>query len=179
MIESIPYVLTGIGIIVSILYYTSVLRNANKTRELQLRVQEQAIETRQMQLFMTIYKDLNTKESHQDWAELVNKKIEYDEYLEKYDSHVNPVHFGKRTTLGYIYNTIGELLRLELIKIDLLHRLNVDSSVVIMWENWEHIIRKTRERENMPDIWDGFEYLYLEMKKLRKSQDYPDITYTT
>ena len=39
MIESIPLVLTGIGIIVSILYYTSVLRNANKTRELQLYMQ--------------------------------------------------------------------------------------------------------------------------------------------
>ena len=42
MIESIPYVLTGIGIIVSILYYTSVLRNANRTRELQLKAQEHA-----------------------------------------------------------------------------------------------------------------------------------------
>jgi hypothetical protein len=37
MIESIPYVLTGIGIIISILYYTNVLQNANKTRELRVR----------------------------------------------------------------------------------------------------------------------------------------------
>jgi hypothetical protein len=39
MIESLPYVLTGIGIIVSILYYASVLRNANKSRETQLILQ--------------------------------------------------------------------------------------------------------------------------------------------
>ena len=32
MIEYLPLVLTGIGIIVSLLYYTSVLRNAENTR---------------------------------------------------------------------------------------------------------------------------------------------------
>jgi hypothetical protein len=47
-IEYLPIVLTGIGIIVSILYYTSVLRNANKT-------QQQQLDTRQAQLFMQMY----------------------------------------------------------------------------------------------------------------------------
>jgi hypothetical protein len=46
-----------------------------------------------------------------------------------------------------------------------------------MWENWEHIIEDNRKRENMPDIWMGFEYLYNEMKKYRKSKNYPDPTY--
>ena len=55
MIESLPYLLTGVGIIVSILYYTSVLRNANRTRELQLKAQEQATETRQAALFTPLF----------------------------------------------------------------------------------------------------------------------------
>jgi hypothetical protein len=38
-VEYLPIVLTGIGIIVSILYYTSVLRNANKARKGQLLMQ--------------------------------------------------------------------------------------------------------------------------------------------
>ena len=36
MIEYLPLVLTGIGIMASIIYYANVLRNANKTRETQL-----------------------------------------------------------------------------------------------------------------------------------------------
>lgn len=47
MIEYLPLVLTGIGLSVSIIYYASILKNANKTQRMQL-------ETRQVQLFMTI-----------------------------------------------------------------------------------------------------------------------------
>ena len=54
-IENLPIVLTGLGLTASVLYYTMVLRNANKTRELQLRAQEQAEDTRQTQFFMNVY----------------------------------------------------------------------------------------------------------------------------
>lgn len=170
MIEYLPLVLTGIGIIVSILYYTSVLRNANKTQKLQL-------ETRQMQLFMQINNILNTRESLQDFIELINLKVDEEEYRQKYDSYVNPEHFAKRGNLWYTYNSIGEMLRLNMVDPDLLHRLNVDTNVIMMWENWEHIIKINREREQMPDLWDGFEYLYTEMKKLRETRGYPQIKY--
>ena len=69
------------------------------------------------------------------------------------------------------------MLRLKMVDPDLLHRLNVDTNVIMLWENWEHIIKMNRERENMPDLWDGFEYLYNEMKALREKMGYPEITY--
>ena len=52
MIEYLPLVLTGLGLTASIIYYTSVLRNANKTQQMQL-------ETRQAQLFHGIYTSLD------------------------------------------------------------------------------------------------------------------------
>ena len=63
-IENLPLVLTGLGLTASVLYYTMVLRNANKTR--------------QMQLFMQFYSkltDLNfhnehTKIRNQSWTDL-------------------------------------------------------------------------------------------------------------
>ena len=64
-----------------------------------------------------------------------------------------------------------------LVEKDLLHRLNIDTNAMLIWENWEHIIKLNRERENMPDLWDGFEYLYIEMKELRSEMGYPAITY--
>ena len=125
-----------------------------------------------------IYEQLNSEDTYRSWAELVNLEIDdYDEYLQKYDSSVNPAHFGKRAHIWYSYDTIGELLRQGIIEPDLLHRLSLAPMVILMWERWVNIIRETKVRENMPDAWDGFEYLYDEMKKLRDRKEYPEITY--
>jgi len=160
------------------------MRNAQKTRELTLqaqeltrKAQEEASETRKLQLFMQIFSEFNMAENLNNIAELINLKPDYNEYLEKYDSHINPSFFARRCGIWYRFNSIGELLRLGWVEPDFLHRLNMDINVIMIWENWGHIIKKNREVENMPDLWDGFEYLYDEMKSLRDSKGYPDITY--
>ena len=172
MIEltAIRDLVTIFGVIAGFSYYVINVRANQKNQKLQL-------ETRQMQLFMQIYNDINSRESLINWAELNNLTIDYEEYLQKHDSTVSPEYFAKRASLWYSYNTIGELLRLNMIEPDLLARLNVDTNVIVMYENWEHIIKENRTRENMPDLWDGFEYLYNEMKKIRESKNYPQITY--
>jgi len=76
-IEYLALILTGLGIIVSILYYASVLRNANKTQQIQL-------ETRQAQFMSQISNELNSVENRMiyfelsamewtDWADFENK----------------------------------------------------------------------------------------------------------
>lgn len=166
------------GVIAGFSYYVLNVRNAQKTRELSLKAQEQALETRQTQIFMQIYQRLNLEETYKLWAELVNLEIsDYDEYLQKYDSSVNPAHFGKRAQIWYSFNTIGALLRQGIIGLDFVHQVQLASMVIVMWEKWENIIREIRVRENQPDMWEGFEYLYNEMKRLRSERDYPEITY--
>ena len=165
-----------VGILVGIVYYITIMRNQQRTRELALESQEQTLETRQTQLFMQIYQQLNSEESHKTMMELYNLEIrDYDEYLQKYDSSVNPTHYGKRAHIWFSFNTIGELLRMGIIELELLLRLQLDFTVIIMWEKWEDIIRATREREAIPDVWEGFEYLHDEMKKFRSSRGYPEI----
>ena len=155
----------------AIIYYTLTLRNANKTQQLQL-------ETRQTQLFMQLYEQLNSEESMISWAELVNQEIpDYDEYLLKYDSSVNPAHYAKRAHLWYTFHAIGELLRMGTIEPDLVHRLQLAPMVIIMWEKWEHIIREIRVRENAPEINEGFEYLYNELKRIRSEKGYSEWKY--
>ena len=166
-----------VGILVGIIYYITIMRNQQRTRELALTAQEHATETRQTEIFMRLYEQLNNAETYTSWAELVNQEIDNEEYLQKYDSTVNPVHFGKRAHLWYTFNTIGELLLMGIVKPDLIQRLSLAPMVITMWERWEHIIRETRIRENSPDIWSGFEHLYNEMVRLREERDYPKITY--
>jgi hypothetical protein len=165
-------VFAGLSIAASIVYYASVLRNANKTQQMQL-------ETRKVQLFMQLYQQLTSEETLKASMELMTLDIkDNDEYLKKYDSSVNPAHYAKRAHIWWLYNSIGELLRMGTIEHDLIDRLQLDVSVIVTWEKWEHIIKETRARENLPNIWGGFEYLYSETKKIRDMRGYPDIRLT-
>ena len=165
-------VFAGLSIAASIVYYASVLRNANKTQQMQL-------ETRKVQLFMQLYQQLTSEETLKASMELMTLDIQdNDEYLKKYDSSVNPAHYAKRAHIWWLYNSIGELLRMGTIEHDLIDRLQLDATVIITWEKWEHIIKETRARENLPTIWEGFEYLYNETKKIRDMRGYPDIRLT-
>jgi len=167
-----------IALIVGIIYYLTIMRNQQRTRELALKAQEHATETRQTQIFMQLYQDFNSEMFHKALMEIVNLEIgDYDGYLQRYDSRVNPDHYAKRAHIWYSFNTAGELLRQGIIKPDLVHRLQVGQLVTIVWEKWEHIIRELREKENVPDVWEGFEYLYDEMKRYRSERGLPEYTY--
>ena len=148
-IEFLPIVLTGIGLIVSILYYASVLRNQNKTRE--------------SQLFMQIFQNMNTERFWATWIELLSAEIEsYDEYLEKYDSTVNREHFAKRTQMWYNYHAIGDLLRRGVISVEVVENI-VGPSAIAIWYVWRDIIKEIGVQNGMPTIFNGFEYLYNEL----------------
>jgi hypothetical protein len=164
-----------LGILVGIVYYLIIMRNSQRNQELARKAQEQALETRQTQVFMRLYEQLNSEESGKTMMDLMYLDVEdNEEYLRKYDSHANIEHFAKRSNLWFNYNTVGELLRMGFINSDLIHRLGLDVQVVMMWEKWGHIIQETRLREKLPDLWEGFEYLYNEMKEYRRMKGYPD-----
>ncbi|TFH14082.1 hypothetical protein E4H04_10865, partial [Candidatus Bathyarchaeota archaeon] len=101
-IEYLPIVLTGIGIIVSILYYTSVLRNQNKTR--------------QTQLFLQFYNRLTDKQFFTEFKNTLDQEwTDFDDYLEKY---------GYGPTLFDIYlEGVGLLVKRNQIDISLVDDL--------------------------------------------------------
>jgi hypothetical protein len=64
--EFLAIILSVLGLSASIIYYASILRNANKTQQLQL-------ETRQAQMFMQLYDRFNQKEHQRTWTETIWK----------------------------------------------------------------------------------------------------------
>jgi len=169
MIESIPYVLTGIGIIISILYYTTVLQNANKTRELQLRAQEHATETRQAALFMPIYETFRNPEFRRQVTEIQQQTWkDLDEFLEKYGPENNPDAYATRIAVSSFFEGIGVLVKRDLVDICMVHNL-LGVSVVNTWEKIGPVFIDARTRVNEPYIYLDFEYLYNEIIKYRKS----------
>jgi hypothetical protein len=169
MIESLPLILTGIGIIVSILYYASVLRNANRTRELQLKAQKQAVETRQAALFMSIYETHTNPEFRKKITEIQQQTWNnLDEFIEKFGPESNPDAYSNRIAVSSFFEGIGFLVKRDLVDISMVHNL-LGISVVHTWEKIGPVFIDARVRVNEPYLYLDFEYLYNEILKYRKS----------
>ncbi len=90
MIENLPLILTGIGLIASILYYSMNLRNANKTQKMQL-------EARKLDVFMKWHMELTKPETMMNMTAMnALEWSDFDDFQKKYDHSVNPEHASKR-----------------------------------------------------------------------------------
>ena len=77
MIEYLPLVLTGIGIIVSILYYAMVLRNTQKARQIEMlqRLHETKYDVEGLQQYFTL---------------MAWKWEDFDDYMQRLGGRNNP-----------------------------------------------------------------------------------------
>ena len=156
MIEYLPLVLTGIGIIASVLYYSSVLRNANKTRELQLKAQQQAEQTRQAQIFMQAHARFQDPSFTKMYNEVMAREWDsLDDYSEKYLSE------GWDATILSVqsyFEGIGTLLMKGMIDADFVYEL-MPTMVNAFWSKYEPVVLWAREGMGYPQFWRPIEYL--------------------
>jgi hypothetical protein len=159
MIEYLPLVLTGIGIIVSILYYTSVLRNANKTQQMHL-------ETRQAQLLMQVYNKYDTPDKQEAFVDMFFWQWDdFDDFLRKYGPE-NPEKFKHFRSLITYFEGIGTLVRSNKLPIEEIYHMMGGASIQI-WGNFMEIIDEFRDYWNYPRLLSETEYLYYELIKFR------------
>jgi len=148
-IEYLPIVLTGIGIIVSILYYTSVLRNQNRTRE--------------AQLFLQFTNPFLSGEKGEYWNKISEWEFsDYDDYYTRILS--DPENRKNYSQISYWLETLGVYVHEGLIPIRLV-ALTMTSMVASFWEKFGPIIIEKRVRENVSRNLDQTEYLYNELMK--------------
>ena len=160
------------GLLVGIFYYVMTLRNAQKTRDLSLKAQEQALETRQAQLFMQIYQDMSSPEHQIRSNELLHMEWEdWDDYIRKYGLENNPEAYALRHSMWYRLNGVGLLVKAGLIDVDRVYDL-MSGTIFRHWKKWgDHIIR-IRELYNAPGYMEGFEFIADEMVKESESRGY-------
>jgi len=165
------------GILVGIVYYITIMRNAQKTRELtlqsqvqSLKAQEQALETRQADLFMGLYETYRSHEFRKLWYEIMFHYTwkDWDEYWEKYGPINNLSAFINLNTVSAFYEGIGVLVKRGLIEIAMVEEL-MHTSVKLTWEKLGPMIKQGRTRTDVeapaPRLFPHFEYLYDELMK--------------
>jgi len=166
--------LQTIALIVGIAYYLIIMRNSQKTRELALDAQEQALETRQTQLFMDVYKSHTTKEHQADLSELLISWDwnDFDDFNEKYMVPPNNAKY-----LSYFANLegLGLLVRNGLLDANLVYDLQY-VSIIMIWEKFLPIVLGYRKAWASPQLWVTVEYLYDEMRRIRVERGHEETT---
>jgi hypothetical protein len=151
MIETIALVLTGLSITASILYYTTVLGNAEKARQREL------IYQKYQNISVDYSRAYNDVILMSDWND-------YEEFDKKYGRNNNPDAAAKWMYITRVYNLAGIYLE-EGADPDLLFKLYPAPAVINLWEMFGPIFLERRVRYNDPDRSKSFEFLYKEARK--------------
>ena len=152
--QTISIMLTGIGMIIALTYYSLQIRNQNKTR--------------QAQLFMQIFNRFQEVEFRLNFNEVLLREWEdYDDYDSKYGRVTNPKAQAVSSSIGLFFEGLGVILKQGLIDIEVVSQL-MSSPVWFYWEKMSPIFMEMRRRMNHPEAMLYAEYLYDEIVKREK-----------
>jgi hypothetical protein len=162
--------LQTVGLLVGIFYYLIIMRNSQRTRELTLQSQEQALETRQAQLFMQIYYTWSSREAINLRKELRTWTwTDYDDFIQKYGEANNPEAWSSFQELANFYEGIGVLIKRKLIDPAFVDDL-MSGHTLWGWETFGSFVRERRVRDNLPFYYEFWEYLYDEVSAIAHKQ---------
>lgn len=157
--EFLAIILTGLGLTASIIYYASILRNANKTQQLQL-------ETRQAQLFMQVYDRWNSSEFINFWFKFSSTD------LDKYEFGTDKELDVAFRAIGRFMEGIGVLVKRKLIDVEFVDDL-MSGNIIEFWESSKEWLIDFRTQTNYPQYGEWVEYLYNQIKPIVEQQ-YPE-----
>lgn len=116
--EFLAIILTGIGLTASIVYYASVLRNSNKTRE--------------AQLFMQIYSQWNSLELQSQYGKIMN--IQSETFDDFFDNIQNDVDYRNAVNMvGIFFEGLGVYVHLGLIDVTMVDDL-MSEAIISFWD---------------------------------------------
>ena len=149
--QTISIILTGIGIIAAITYYTLTLRNANKTR--------------QAQLLMQVYNRLDSPGKIRSFNYVFNMEFkDYDDFLVKYSIENNPEAWDHINSLITTSEGVGTLVKTGNLPVGDVYNL-MGGTTIVLWEKLDPIKEQIREHSYFPQWASETEYLYNELMK--------------
>jgi hypothetical protein len=169
-LQTIGILLTAVTVSIAAIYYTLTLRYTRRNQELTLKAQEQALETRQAQLFMSIYSTYSSAEFHKAYREILNCQWkDYDDFQSKYGFEVNPDADAKGRMINAYFEGVGVLMKRGLIDPSIVDDL-ISGVIIRYWEKYEPYILEYRKRRDWPQAGEHVEYLYNKIKPIASKQ---------
>lgn len=153
-------IFAGLSIAASIVYYASVLRNANKA-------QEHAFETRNAQFFLQTFLATQTEEGIRLlWNEVYNKDwSSSEEWWERNGPENNIEAFSKWLYFMAKFEMYGIMVKKGFMDLQLVDD-TFSGAILMAWELYEPIIMHVRENLGYPQFQEFQEYLTDEIKGL-------------
>jgi len=122
---------------------------------------------------MQLYQKISSIEAMNLSLELLAMEwTDFDDFISKYDSEVNPENGAKRYSYWWMVDGLGYLLYQDLIDAEMVYQLG-GWAILTHWYKWEPIIKEYRERIANPELCIWFEYLGKELEKMRKAKGLP------
>jgi len=161
-IEYLPIVLTGIGIMVSMLYYAGVLRNQNTQRNTSLyldffnKIYSEPLKSQFYEVMCWSFDSFDDFESK--YAKLPNRDNWYNQEREEPIQALVDVLFH--------FEMMGTLWSTNTIDIPMISRMS--DFIISFWQKYEALIYEWRRRGNLYYAWVEFEELYLRILEYQR-----------
>jgi len=160
--STLSIVLTGLGIMGAIIYYTLNLRNATTAR--------------QAQVYAQIWDKFSSPEFFERFWETIDREwTDYDDYMEKYGSlrYSNQSQYARSVSVGTYYEGIGVLLKNGFIDAQPVADL-LGTTITSWWEKTATFIYEYRVKNREPRGYIYAEYLYNQIKPIIE-REHPEL----
>ena len=143
--EFLAVILTGLGLTVSILYYSMTIQNQNRNRRLQI-VKE-------------IWDWISTEDGYHKFIQLMTMTWnDYEDFNRKYGSLSSPEAYARRFSVWSKMNGLGYMVKEGAIDIETVYDHGA-GRILWMWTKFEDIIRNIREELSAGYMFKWWEYL--------------------
>jgi hypothetical protein len=95
---------------------------------------------------------------------------DYDDYMSKYDSRVNPENFADRWSFLGMLDVLGYQYKAGLVDLNTIYELNW-SPILQMWMRFRPIIEEYKRSDYGKDTYANFEFLARELWRLKLERD--------
>ena len=156
-IQAAYYMVAATGVLVAAIYYIQNMKETAKNRRAALT--NNILQTFLSEEGMSRFLDLLAMQ----WSD-------YDDYMRKYDSRVNPRSFALRVSFWNTCDLLGYQYREGML--DLKSIYNVGGTFIEnAWVKFGPIIEEYRKRDYSTDMYENFEYLAGVLTKMKESKD--------
>jgi hypothetical protein len=156
-IQAAYYMVAATGVLVAAIYYIQNMKETTKNRRATLT--NNILQTFLSEEGMSRFLDLLAMQ----WSD-------FDDYMKKYDSRVNPKNFTLRVSFWNTCDLLGYQYREGIL--DLATIYNVGGTFIAdTWMKFGPIIEQYRKMDYSTDTYENFEYLARVLIKRRESKD--------